>query len=79
MSAVHAKLSLDGSRFHDERRLRSSHLARAFTLPMRAASLGAQSEVAAPDEVSLDPDLAIAGEDGPRSDAFSVTSTPITE
>jgi len=49
------KPRLDGSRFHDERRRGSSEVSRAFTSAIRAASRGPQSEMSAPDEVSLGP------------------------
>ena len=54
----HPTRPLDRSRFHDESRLQSSEITRAFTSAIRAASQGPQSEVSGPDEVSLEPDLA---------------------
>jgi len=57
---IRARRPLDRSRFHDESRLRSSEITRAFTSAARAASLGPQSEVSGPDEVSLEPDVAIS-------------------
>jgi hypothetical protein len=55
-----AKPALDGLRFHDQRRFRSSEVTRAFTSSIRAVSRGAQSEVTGPDELTLEPDVAIA-------------------
>ena len=51
--------ALDGQRFHDQSRWRSSEVTRAFTSSIRAVSQGAQSEVSEPDELTLGPDVAI--------------------
>lgn len=56
----HSTRRLDRSRFHDESRLQSSEITRAFTSVIRAASQGPQSEVSGPDEVSLEHDVAIS-------------------
>lgn len=56
----HPTRPLDCTRFHDESRLWSSEITRAFTSAIRAASEGSQSEVSGPDDVSLEPDVAIS-------------------
>ena len=45
---------IDGGRFHDQRRFRSSEVTRAFTSTIQAVARGAQSEVSKPDEVTLE-------------------------
>ncbi|HEY5927727.1 MAG TPA: hypothetical protein VIV11_38845 [Kofleriaceae bacterium] len=51
--------ALDGSRFHDQGRFRSSEVTRAFASATRAVSKAPQSEVSEPDEVTLEPSVAI--------------------
>src|SRR5690349_18538269 len=58
--ADHAKPSLDGLRFHDQSKSRSSQVTRAFASVIRAASQGQQSEMSVPHEVLLAPDVAIS-------------------
>jgi hypothetical protein len=53
------RAALDGLRFHDQGRYRSSEVTRAFVSVIRAVSRGPQSETSVPEEVVLDPDLAI--------------------
>jgi len=53
-----AKPALDGTRFHDQRRFRSSEVTRAFSSAIRAVSRGPQSELSEPDEVTLEPVVA---------------------
>jgi hypothetical protein len=65
----HVKPALDGFRFRDQSRFRSSEVTRAFASAMRAVSQGPQSEVSQPDEVMLEPDVAI-------SDMELATSSP---
>lgn len=50
---------LDGSRFRDQSRHQSPEISRAFTSAVRAASQGQQSEAHRPDEITLEPELAI--------------------
>jgi len=52
-----------GLRFHDQSRFRSSEVTRALASVIRAVSLGPQSEVSEPDELKLEPDVAIRGVD----------------
>lgn len=59
----HAKPALDGLRFHDQTRFLSSEVTRAFASATRAVWQGPQSEVSEPDEVMLDPDVAISDQD----------------
>ena len=63
------KPAIDGLRFHDQCRFRSSEVTRAFTSAMRAVSRGPQSELSQPDELRLEPDVAI-------SDMEIATSSP---
>lgn len=49
-----SKPGLDGLQFHDQRRFRSSEVTRAFASTIRAIWQGPQSEVAEPDEVTLE-------------------------
>ena len=56
----HAKPPLDGSRFHDQSRLASSEITRAFASAIRAVEQGPQSEVSARNTASLDPDGAVS-------------------
>jgi hypothetical protein len=57
------------NRFHDQSRVRSSEVTRAFASAIRAVSQGPQSEISQPEEVMLEPDAAI-------SDLESATRTP---
>jgi hypothetical protein len=50
-----AKPTVDGLRFHDQSRFRSSEVTRAFVSAIRAVSQGAQSEVSDPDAIALEP------------------------
>lgn len=54
------KPALDGRRFHDDCRFRSSEVTSAFCSVTRAVSHAPQSELAEPDEVRLDDDVAIS-------------------
>jgi hypothetical protein len=58
-----AKPALDGLRFHDQSRFRSAEVTRVFTSAIRAVSHGAQSEVAEPDELTLEPEGAISDQE----------------
>lgn len=49
--------AFDGKRFHDQSRLRSSEVTRAFSSVIRAASRGPQSEASEPDEVTIEHDV----------------------
>lgn len=60
------KSTVDGVRFHDQRRFRSSAVTRAFASAIRAGSQGPQSEVSEPDEVALEPHAAISDNDSKR-------------
>ena len=70
------KPALDGFRFHDQSRFRSSEVTRAFTSAMRAVSQGLQSEVSQPDELMLEPDVAIADMEIATSSPASASGDP---
>ena len=51
--------ALDSLRFRDQSRFRSAEVTRAFASVIRAVSLGPQSEASEPEEVQLEPDVAV--------------------
>jgi hypothetical protein len=57
---VEAAAPLEGSRFYDQSRFRSSQITRAFVSVTRAASEGPHSDVPGPADVSLAPDVAMS-------------------
>jgi len=54
-----AKPAVDGARFHDQSRTRSSEVTRAFASVSRAVSLGAQSELSEPYDVAISAEMEI--------------------
>ena len=54
----HTMPALDGLQFHDQSRFQSAEVTRAFASVVRADSLGAQSEVSEPNEVTHEPHAA---------------------
>jgi hypothetical protein len=67
------------NRFRDQSRFRSSEVTRAFTSAMRAVAEGPQSEVSQPDEVTLEPEVAISDSESSKSSDVSVFSSRACE
>jgi len=64
------------NRFRDQSRFRSAEVTRAFASAIRAVSEGPQSEVSQPDEVKLEPDVAISDTEIPTSSPAAATGYP---
>lgn len=62
--------------FRDQSRFRSSEVTRAFGWAIRAVAWGRQSEVSQPEEVRLEPDLAISDMEIATSSPAAATGYP---